>query len=87
MGLNLEDDLNFWGKLKTTSIFKENGRRPQFSRKMEEDLNFFSQMKDDLNISIIKLSEMYMALAPKTSKSTFKCHKTMQVSYLGLSKF
>ena len=39
LGPQLEDDLNFLGKWKTTSIFKAYGRRPQFFRQMEDDLN------------------------------------------------
>ena len=70
----LEDDLYFFGKWKTTSscsekaaseqnillkscrstlmelkTMKANGRRPQLSRQMEDNLYFFWKMEDDLN--------------------------------------
>ena len=35
----MEDDLNFFGKWKTTSTFLANGRRPQLFGQMEDDLN------------------------------------------------
>ena len=47
--LKLEDNLNFWkmkdylnflAKWKTTTIFWQNGRQPQFFSKMEDHLNF-----------------------------------------------
>jgi hypothetical protein len=43
VGPKLEDNLNFWEMEddlnKTTSIFGQNGRRPQFLGKMEDNLN------------------------------------------------
>ena len=45
----MEDDLNFLAKLKTTSNFNGNRRRPNFFGKMEDDLNL-RVMEDDLNV-------------------------------------
>ena len=55
----MEEDLNFAGNWKMTSICKANGRRSQFLSKMEDNLNFFlnwnkttifRQMEDDFNL-------------------------------------
>jgi hypothetical protein len=48
----MEDDLNILGKWKTTSIFGENGKLPQFLGEMEDDLNFIGKMEDDLNFQV-----------------------------------
>ena len=50
----MDDELNFSGKLKTTSIYgkwkttlilQTNGRRPQFLRQIQDDLNFSDKWK------------------------------------------
>ena len=46
----MEDDLNYLAKWKTTSFFVQNGRRPQFFVRMEDDLNFLE--KDDLSCKV-----------------------------------
>jgi hypothetical protein len=49
----MEDDPNFLAKWKTTSIFWQNGRRPQLFSKMEDDLNF-RKMEDNLNFKFFE---------------------------------
>ena len=41
----MEDDLNFLGKWKTTSILRQIGKQPKYFRQMEDDLNFLSKWK------------------------------------------
>ena len=41
----MEDDLHFLGKWKTTSILRQIGKQPQFFRQMEDNLNFLSKWK------------------------------------------
>jgi hypothetical protein len=46
----MEEDLNFLGKWKMTSICLAKGRQPQFFRKMEEEeKQFVRQLEDNLH--------------------------------------
>ena len=49
----IEDDLKFYPKLKTTSIYAPNGRWPKLLAQMEDDVNvsqnsFMQQIKEQL---------------------------------------
>ena len=54
----MEDDLNFFGKWKTTFIIWQNGRRPQYLGKWKttsiygklEKTSICRKMEDDLNL-------------------------------------
>ena len=57
------DDLNFFSKMEDDLIFQlnerqhqfqQNGRRPQFFYKMEDDLNFLTKWKTTSNVYKIK---------------------------------
>jgi hypothetical protein len=41
----MEDDLKFYLKWKTTSIFLQNGKQPQYFGKMEDDINIWAKWK------------------------------------------
>jgi hypothetical protein len=48
----MEDNLNYLGKWKKTSIIYANERRTQLFRQMKNDIIFFKEMEDNLNFLI-----------------------------------
>ena len=43
--VKMEDNLNFFAKWKTTSIFLQNGKQPQYFGKFEGNLNILAKWK------------------------------------------